>query len=373
MDTATPKYIQAAELIRSRVGHGEYLNLPLPGAPKLAKECGISYLTARQALARLVESGEFVRKDNGRIYRAGCELETPNLKIANIMPQHIGINYRWRNAIAASARDHGCSFSDVIYVNCDEPVIFETLDQDFDVIFFQIPEISEILFQKLLTMSGKLVSLFDDMTGYGIRCFDGMSQEAITVMMEHLHRRGFDKIDFFAVEMKRVGADRRREIWSRGLKEFGCSGNSYVNVCEYGVPSIFSAYQSAKKLLSEQKFIPGQAIYCNNVECAQGVIRALSDAGIHVPRDVSVVSFGNPERAMLNTPSITIVNTPDPQPTVDRLLDSYLGKSGPPQSLMYNISLQDVSREQILWHGESVGFGPAYREQNIEQGIVDVK
>jgi len=183
MDTATPKYIQAAELIRSRVGHGEYLNLPLPGAPKLAKECGISYLTARQALARLVESGEFVRKDNGRIYRAGCELETPNLKIANIMPQHIGINYRWRNAIAASARDHGCSFSDVIYVNCDEPVIFETLDQDFDVIFFQIPEISEILFQKLLTMSGKLVSLFDDMTGYGIRCFDGMSQEAITVMM----------------------------------------------------------------------------------------------------------------------------------------------------------------------------------------------
>ncbi len=360
MDTVTPKYMQAAELIRSRVRHGQYLNMPLPGAPKLAKECGISYLTARQALSWLVESGEFVRKDNGRIYRAGSMLETPSLRIANIMPQHVGINYRWRNAIAASARDHGCSFSDVIYVNCDEPVIFETLDQDFDVIFFQIPEISEILFQKMLTISGKLVSLFDDMTEFGIRCFDGMSQEAIIVMMEHLHRRGFTQIDYFMLEMKRLGNDRRREIWSRGLKELGCSGNSYVNVSEYGVPSILCAYQFAKQLISEQKFIPGQAIYCNNVECAQGVIRALSDAGMRVPEDVSVVSFGNPERAMLNTPSITIVNTPDPQPTVDRLLDCYLGKSGPPPSLMYNIGLQDVPREQILLHGESVGYGPAY-------------
>jgi len=355
------KFIQVAELIRERAKRGEYLNVSLPGAPKLAQELGISYLTMRKAMAWLVDSGEFIRQDNGRVYWAGSALEKPRLKVAYIMPHYVGINYRWRNAIANAAHDYGCSFSDILYLRCDDPIIFETLDQDFDVIFMQIPVVNNILLQKMLDKRDKLVSLFEDMTHLGIRCIDGLTHEAIGVLMAFLRDRGFDKIDYFCVEMKRIGVDSRKKVWSRSLKELNCTGNMYETHCEYGTPTIAGALEYAKELVAQRRFAPGQAVYCNNIESAQGLIRALFDVGLRVPEDVSVVSFGNPERATVNTPSITIVNTPDLRPVTNRVFEYYLGKSASPKGLTHHIELADIASDEILWHGESVGFGPAVK------------
>ncbi len=372
MKTANAKFIQVAEMIRERAQRGEYLNVSLPGAPKLAQELGISYLTIRKAMAWLVDSGEFIRQDNGRIFWAGSALEKPRLKVAYIMPHYVGINYRWRNAIANSAHDFGCSFTDILYLRCDDPIVFEALDQDFDVIFMQIPVVNNILLQKMLTKRDKLVSLFEDMTHLGIRCIDGLSHDAIGILMKFLVERGFDKIDYFCMEMKRVGVDGRKKVWSRSLKELNCTGNLYESYCEYGTPTIAAALEYAKELVAAGRFSPGQAVYCNNIESAQGLIRALFDVGLRVPEDVSVVSFGNPERATVNTPSITIVSTPDLRPVTDRVFKYYLGKSASDKELSYCIGLADIPQNEILWHGESVGFGPGIKSKKMEKNVTVV-
>jgi len=224
----------------------------------------------------------------------------------------------------------------------------------------------------MLTKRDKLVSLFEDMTHLGIRCIDGLTHEAIGVLMAFLHDRGFDRIDYFCVEMKRIGVDSRKKVWCRSLKELNCTGNMYETHCEYGTPTIAGALEYAKELVARRRFSSGQAVYCNNLESAQGLIRALFDVGLRVPDDVSVVSFGNPERATVNTPSITIVNTPDLRPMTDRVLMHYLGKSNNPNELMYCIGLADIPADQILWHGESVGFGPAIKSKKMKKNVTVV-
>ena len=60
----TPKYVQIAEVLQRRIAHGDYLSGALPGAPKLMQEFGISYMTTRQAMQKLI--------DDGTVIRVGC-------------------------------------------------------------------------------------------------------------------------------------------------------------------------------------------------------------------------------------------------------------------------------------------------------------
>ena len=61
-----PKYLEVAEILKSRVLHGDYLVSPMPGERKLAEEIGVSYMTARKALKHLVETGVIAREEDGK-------------------------------------------------------------------------------------------------------------------------------------------------------------------------------------------------------------------------------------------------------------------------------------------------------------------
>jgi len=52
------------------------------------------------------------------------------------------------------------------------------------------------------------------------------------------------------------------------------------------------------------------AVFCFNDIAAIGAIRALKDAGLRVPEDVSVVGFDDIQSAAYNTPSLTTVRQP---------------------------------------------------------------
>ena len=67
----------------------------------------------------------------------------------------------------------------------------------------------------------------------------------------------------------------------------------------------------------------------------------------------AVVSFGSPEQARVNTPSITIVNTPDLMPLVSKIYEHYLGIHPVPARLHYRFELEDLASEEVLWIGES--------------------
>jgi len=67
-------------------------------------------------------------------------------------------------------------------------------------------------------------------------------------------------------------------------------------------------YPFAKKLLSRKR--PFTALFAYNDISAIGSIRAFQEAGLHVPKDVSVVGFDDIRIAMHNNPSLTTVRQP---------------------------------------------------------------
>lgn len=67
-------------------------------------------------------------------------------------------------------------------------------------------------------------------------------------------------------------------------------------------------YPFAKQLLARKK--PFTALFAYNDISAIGAIRALQEAGLRVPQDVSVIGFDDIPGAAFNTPSLTTVRQP---------------------------------------------------------------
>ena len=349
----TPKYVQIAEVLQRRIAHGDYLSGALPGAPKLMQEFGISYMTTRQAMQKLIDDGTVIRAANGRLEVPDAPGKSPKLRVAYLHHSAIFLADKWRNAISGAARKYGCSYQDVPFHYSDDTVVYETLDQNFDLIFFNISPLQPLLLEKLRRISDRVVSLFADLTRYGIRCFDGINIEAIGHLVEFLHHRGCRRIDFFTVEPSLTHPSPRQIPWERALKQYGCTGMAWDDRVTPPNPSFFHALHYADQLVRAGKLDEADAIFCTSVEASRGVIRALADHGIRVPEDIAVVSFGSPELASVNTPSITIVNTPDLMPLVSQIYEHYLGIHPAPERLYYRFELEELSPEEVLWIGES--------------------
>jgi len=67
-------------------------------------------------------------------------------------------------------------------------------------------------------------------------------------------------------------------------------------------------YDLVSKLIGQKA--PFQALLCLNDRLAFGAYQALSDAGRHVPEDVSIVSFDNDELAAYLRPGLTTIELP---------------------------------------------------------------
>ena len=351
--TGTPKYVQIAEVLQRRIAQGDYLSGALPGAPKLMQEFGISYMTTRQAMQKLIDDGTVIRAANGRLEVPGAPGDSPKLRVAYLHHSAIALSDKWRNAIAGAACKYGCSYQDIPFRYSEDAVVYETLDQDFDMIFFNISPLHPLLLEKLRRRRDRMISLFNDLTCYGIRCFDGINIEAIGHLVKFLHQRGCRRIDFFTVEPNLNRPSSRQLPWERALTKYGCTGMVWDDRTTPPEPSLVHAIHYADRLVRAGKLDGADAIFCTTVESTRGLIRALRNHGIRVPEDIAVVSFGSPEQARVHTPSITIVNTPDLMPLVSKIYEHYLGITPAPERLYYRFELEDLSPEEVLWIGES--------------------
>ncbi|MCQ1060479.1 LacI family DNA-binding transcriptional regulator [Photobacterium sp. DNB23_23_1] len=72
--------------------------------------------------------------------------------------------------------------------------------------------------------------------------------------------------------------------------------------------TVYGGYDACQQLLKVK--VPFSAIFAASDDIAIGVMKALSDAGIKVPEDVSVVGIDNQEKSAFVTPSLTTVELP---------------------------------------------------------------
>lgn len=350
------KSLMIAELLRRRLDGGEYRFGYLPGAPALAVELGVSYLTVRQAIDVLLRDGVLVRSENKRLCAAGSlESSARRLKVLFLHGQGMAGDNKWRVAIRAIAIEFHCDLDEVIYQDSESPVVFESINDHYDLIFVLTNEYGKLLLRKLCKHKDKVVTLFHDYTRLGIRCLDGFNPEAIRYLIASLKDNGFRRIDFLYIGGGNEVYLSRKFHWEKALREYGCTGKAHVFDLPESESMPAGAWRCTNELLARGK-LDCDALFCASVSIARGAIRGLLDHGIDVPRDLSVVSFGEPEIARLNVPSITTVNTPRPEPVIREIFEHHCGVRDDPGKLFFRIELDMVKPEEIIMHGESVNY-----------------
>ena len=219
------KYVQIAEQLKRRIENGDYNFCAMPGVPKLAAEIGVSYLTARQAVQKLITDGVLYRADNSRLEicnRPGSLRSA--MKVAFIHPINVTSDSVWRNAICKTAGEFACSFREIVYCHDADPLLYEGLAGGFDLIFLQFDSADPLFLEKLRKLSDRLVTLFHDLTRYGIRCLDGLNPAAIDELIRYLYERGHRRIDCLNTQPASPTVDARIAQWRASLKKHGCTG-----------------------------------------------------------------------------------------------------------------------------------------------------
>ena len=120
--------------------------------------------------------------------------------------------------------------------------------------------------------------------------------------IQHLAQLGHRKIACVSGILKWRCGRLRRQAWRQTLRALGLSPGPAVE----GDWSAEGGYRAGKRLL-ETEFEQFTAIVAANDQLALGVLRALHEAGVHVPGQISLVGFDNiPESAFFDPPLTTV-------------------------------------------------------------------
>ena len=138
------------------------------------------------------------------------------------------------------------------------------------------------------------------------RCVVFAQQEAAHAAVTHLLELGHRNIACITARMRTPTARARLQGYRDALADYGIEYNP--NLVAHGENLIPSGYTACQELLrSGNKF---SALFSCTDNMAEGAYRALSEAGLKIPDDVSVFGIDNELMAAFMTPSLSTVNIP---------------------------------------------------------------
>ena len=127
--------------------------------------------------------------------------------------------------------------------------------------------------------------------------------------LKHLYDLGHRSIAFMRGQPYSADSNVRWESLVNAARELGLPIDPELTVqLTEDVTSPELGYPTAQQLI--QKHHSFSAIVCFNDMAAIGVTRALHDAQIRVPQDISVVGFDDLQLAEFNTPRLTTIRQP---------------------------------------------------------------
>lgn len=149
----------------------------------------------------------------------------------------------------------------------------------------------------------------------GHRNFPGVSNivldhhHAAYIALRHLQELGHERIAFLKGAPFSSDSEQRWKSICEVAAELKIEINPELAIqIDIDDPTPQLGYPFGKKLV--ERGVPFTALFAYNDISAIGAIRAFREAGLEVPRDVSVVGFDDIQSAAYNTPSLTTVRQP---------------------------------------------------------------
>jgi LacI family transcriptional regulator len=141
---------------------------------------------------------------------------------------------------------------------------------------------------------------------YSIPSVDTDNRQATRLVMEHLFSLGHKRIAHLSGPSDMFSSKERQEAY---LDEMIKAGQPvFEHYVDRGDFEGVEGYEQTKFLLSLPN--PPTAIYASNDVNAEAAIAAANDAGVQVPRQLSVVGCDDTIRAAMGTPPLTSIHQP---------------------------------------------------------------
>lgn len=132
---------------------------------------------------------------------------------------------------------------------------------------------------------------------------------AAEVALKHLAQLGHRNIAFIKGQEFSSDTQVRWANIEKAARQFGIPiVPALVSQLEGDSPSPELGYQATRRLLASRK--PFTALFAFNDISAMGAIRALREAKLRVPQDVSVIGFDDIQSAAYQSPALTTVRQP---------------------------------------------------------------
>ncbi len=133
--------------------------------------------------------------------------------------------------------------------------------------------------------------------------------KAASLALEHLRRLGHEKIAFIKGQVFSSDTGVRWESIRNATQKMNIAVNPLlVTQLEGDLPSPEVGYKATKRILATgEKFT---AIFAFNDVSAIGAIRAVQEAGLSVPEDVSIIGFDDIFTAAYHNPALTTIRQP---------------------------------------------------------------
>ncbi len=353
-----PKYQYIADRLRARLtDDGASRMTKLPTEKELCERYHVSRQTVRQALQVLENEGLITRRQGSGAYATGLHPEAAFNQIAVLLPSDSDYIYaRLRNDLLLPLRKEGFSVSFYVTehsVAKERAILSQLLKLPLrglivDPVKNALPNPNLDLYERLWHRSLPTVFLHTPYENYPQHIsitednFSGATQlTQYLIDGKHTHIGGIFRGD------TREGLDRylgfTRTCAAAGLLPDDAS------IGWYYTPELLALQkkQATGFLLHfiKQKFRACSAIVCQDDEIAYWLVRELTRTGIHVPEEMSVVSFDNSFLCDFSAPGLTSL-APEGNPAsyaADALLAQLRGRPSESVRLSYKLIVRGSS------------------------------
>jgi DNA-binding LacI/PurR family transcriptional regulator len=286
----------------------------------VARLAGVSH----QTVSRVLNGHPSVREDTKtrvmvaigqlqfRPSRAARMLSTRRSETIGVLAAAVGSHYgpaRSVSAVEDAAHDLGF-YATVAHLGSVSPdaitdAVEELLGQEVEGIVIVAPRTSVLSHLSTLPLTVPIIAAQGEQRDAGGIPVASVDQRAgVAMIMAYLTGQGHSRILHLAGPPDWNDAQSRLRAYQDGLRSAGLAALPPA----FGDWTAESGYQAGGELL--RTLVPGEdftAVFSSNDQMALGLIHAFRDAGLDVPRDVSVAGFDDiPEAAHFWPPLTTV-------------------------------------------------------------------
>ena len=289
------------------------MSLLRPRLEDVAELAGVSHQTVSRVVNKHPNVSPGTReKVEAAIARLGYRRNTAARSLVTRRSQTIGVlaselsQYGPANTLLGverAARDAGYFVSVAALREVNREAILDAvrhfLDQSVDGIVVIVPHLETPAALAELPVGVPVVAVGpagNDAVG-GVKVDQRRGAE---LAVQHLIEQGHTRIGHVAGPQDWIDAVARAEGWRCALAAAGLDADLMVE----GDWSAGSGYGIGRRVAVTRR---ATALFVGNDQMALGVLRALNEAGISVPRDVSVVGFDDQPEAGYFSPPLTVI------------------------------------------------------------------